>query len=235
MPRRSDDSVRVGLNSIVRARMSSKSGEALGPVDERGDGRRLLSVHARRDVDEHDRPDELGVGVGQRDGGHAAERHADDRLGVRRQRADRRSRRRSALSCDGERAVASAVGVAVAGKVDRDERAAQRQRHRVPRVRVLRAAVQEHELGIGVAPDERAQVPAGLDLDLTPGAPSGGPSYGRPNSSAFSWNIENSSYGTRSTSAMPRTLLFPYELACIAHTGCGSCTPERSGCEREVS
>src|SRR3954451_11718692 len=29
-----------------------------------------------------------------------------------------------------------------------------------------------------------------------------------PNSSAFSWNNENSSYGMRSTSAMPRTLLF---------------------------
>ena len=37
--------------------------------------------------------------------------------------------------------------VAVAREVEGDERAAERQRHRVPRVGVLGAAVEEHELG----------------------------------------------------------------------------------------
>ncbi len=54
----------------------------------------------------------------------------------------------------------------MSGKVDRHERAVERQRDRVPRVRVLRAAVEEHELGVALPPDERAQVPSAFDRDL---------------------------------------------------------------------
>ena len=43
----------------------------------------------------------------------------------------------------------------MAGQVDREQRAAERQRERVPGVRVLPAAVQQHQLRFGVAPGER--------------------------------------------------------------------------------
>ena len=82
----------------------------------------------------------------------------------------------SALLGDVDRAVAAAVGVPVAGEVDGDERAAQRHGDGVPRVRVLRAAVQEHELGLAVAPHERAQPAAvgstSTDSRRTVGGPS---------------------------------------------------------------
>jgi len=55
----------------------------------------------------------------------------------------------------------------VAGQVDRDERPAERERDRVPRVCVLRTTVEEHELGRPVAPHERAQHVAGTDLDAS--------------------------------------------------------------------
>jgi len=56
----------------------------------------------------------------------------------------------------------------VTRKVDGDERAAERHGDGVPGVGVLGTAVQEHQLGRGVAPHERAQPAAGADLDLLP-------------------------------------------------------------------
>ena len=47
--------------------------EALGTVDERGDGRRLRLVDAGSDVDQHDLADQLGRMIGECDGGHAPE------------------------------------------------------------------------------------------------------------------------------------------------------------------
>jgi diacylglycerol O-acyltransferase len=61
--------------------------------------------------------------------------------------------------------IVTPVGVAVAGKVDGDEGTVEGQRHRVPRVRVLRAPVKKDDLGIGVAPPEGADPAPGLDLD----------------------------------------------------------------------
>ena len=51
----------------------------------------------------------------------------------------------------------------MAGQVDGDERATERQRDRVPRVGVLGAAVDEHHRRRPVAPHERAHLPAALD------------------------------------------------------------------------
>ena len=57
--------------------------------------------------------------------------------------------------------------MAVTGKVDRDQRRrAQSHGNRVPGVRVLRTAVQQHQLGLAVTPDQRAQPPSRLDLDV---------------------------------------------------------------------
>ena len=63
------------------------------------------------------------------------------------------------VGLEADDALAAAVGVAVAGEVEGDERPPERHRHRVPGVRVLRAAVEEHELGRAVAPHQRAQAP----------------------------------------------------------------------------
>ena len=81
--------VRVGLNATVRSRISSNDLEVLGPVDELRDRRRLLAVHARRHVDEHERAHEIGRAVGERERGEPAERHADDDRRVGRERAHR--------------------------------------------------------------------------------------------------------------------------------------------------
>ena len=57
---------------------------------------------------------------------------------------------------------------------------------------VLGAAVQEHQLRISVAPDERAQFAGRLDFDELP-ANGWWPVVGEHELFAFSWNIENSS------------------------------------------
>ena len=56
----------------------------------------------------------------------------------------------------------------MAREVQRDERPAEGQRDRVPGVRVLRAAVNQHELGFTVAPDERADLLAASHVDSDP-------------------------------------------------------------------
>ncbi len=75
-----------------------------------------------------------------------AERHADDERRIRRKVCDHHG------DVVGEvlgrvRVVVTPVRVAVTGQVDRENRPAQSERHRVPRVRVLSATVDEHDLG----------------------------------------------------------------------------------------
>ncbi len=53
----------------------------------------------------------------------------------------------------------------MAGQVNGDRRAAERGDHQVPGVRILPAAVQEHQLRLGRAPDQDAQLLMPLDLD----------------------------------------------------------------------
>jgi hypothetical protein len=59
MPRRSDDSVRVGLCCFVRAEQRVEVVEGRRAVHEVGDVTRLVGVDARRDVDEDQRADEV--------------------------------------------------------------------------------------------------------------------------------------------------------------------------------
>ena len=141
--------------------------EAGGAVDEVGDRRRLLRVDAGRDVDEHERTHELGRMVGQSQRRDAAERHPDDATRVGRQLGDHGG---EVAPVGGGRdgAVGPAVGVAVAGQVDGEERAAERERDGVPGVRVLRAAVHQHQLGLpgAGAPEQAGHRAAGVHLDL---------------------------------------------------------------------
>ena len=63
--------------------------------------------------------------------------------------------------------VVAPVGMAVAGQVDGDKGAAQGQAHGVPRVRVLRTTVEQHQLGPlgpGPSPDQGAEAAAPLHL-----------------------------------------------------------------------
>ena len=52
--------------------------------------------------------------------------------------------------------IGSMGGVAVTGEIDGNERALQRQAHGVPRVRVLCASVEQHQLGRARTPAQRA-------------------------------------------------------------------------------
>jgi len=58
-----------------------QAGEAGRPVDEVGDVLSPLRRYPRQHVDQDDLADQFGCLGGQRDGGEAAERHADRRLG----------------------------------------------------------------------------------------------------------------------------------------------------------
>ena len=161
-PRRMPASVRFGrgghrdledlLERVVRRRPADQRHRAtlLG----RHHPSRL--VHRRRDVDHDCAPHEVGSRRRKADRGGAAERHADHGAGGRGETLDHLG--------DSERvlpravvAVAAPVGVPVARQVDRQRRTVQGDDDAVPGVRVLPAAVQEHELGLGRAPSDDAQ------------------------------------------------------------------------------
>ena len=180
MPRRSDDSVRVGLNCFVRSQQLVEVGEALRPVDEGDDGRRLLLVHAGGDVDEHDGPHEVGPGVDERHRGHAAERHAHDAAARRGPAARWRRRRRPRSTASAALPSAGPSLWPWPGRSMATSGRSSAMRHRVPGVGVLRAAVEEHQLGRTVAPHERAEVAAPGHLDLGSRRTVGGPVVGQP-------------------------------------------------------
>ena len=132
-----------------------EAGELLGAVDEVDDRLGLGGVHARGDVDHHERAHESRVADGELHGGESPERHAhhDPRQG--RMGSDDR------CHVVGEvhravRAVGVPVGVSVARQVDRHRRSTQRQRDRVPGVGVLGATVEVHDLRIVAPPPQRA-------------------------------------------------------------------------------
>ena len=117
MPRRSDDSVRVGLNSIVRWRISSKDSKRSGPAMKAAIGdafsRSTPGVTSTSTSFGH----ALGVAGRVRDRGEAAERHPDEATRVRRELGDRdreRARRSRPASSGGPRA--SRSGRARAGR-----------------------------------------------------------------------------------------------------------------------
>ena len=165
--------LRVGLNWMVRSRISSKLSKNSGSVDELRDRRGLLAVHARRHVDEHQLTNEIGRAVGERERREPAERHPDDGARVGRELAHRLLERGRVLRGP-VRVVVAVRGMPVAGKVDGDERTVEREGNGVPGVGVLRAAVYEHQLGAAPAPRERTDRSAGgLHLDAPHGRRSG--------------------------------------------------------------
>ena len=146
MPRRSDASVRVGLCSIVRARISAKLGNVFGPLTKSVIALALVpltpGVTSTSD-------DTSGPAPGRAHRGRSSdptERHADDPgpsgpaprmrrrdVGGEDERAERRRPRtgRRSARARGDR---------------RDQRTAERQRDGVPRVGVLGATVEQDEL-----------------------------------------------------------------------------------------
>ncbi len=129
------------------------------PVDEVHDGRRLLLVDPRCDVDQHE-----AIGQARRcgqagQGGEAPERHAHEGRGVGGEGVD-----------DRDDVVGHGLGpvvalgspgrVTVSRQVDGHQRPVEGQGHRVPGVGVLGAAVQQHQLGRCVTPHQRAHLEA---------------------------------------------------------------------------
>ena len=158
MPRRSErlGARRVVLDRPVEQRLRSR-GSSCGPSTKSSDRLGLRTVDARRDVDEqqlaHERADgapRAAIDVmppsdmpttATASGASRCDRDRDVVGHVRRRVADRR-RRQPECPWPG-RSIAT-------------RRPAEREHDRVPRVRVLRAAVEEHELRRSVAPHERA-------------------------------------------------------------------------------
>ena len=151
---------RVGLKSTVRSRISSKLANVSGPFDEVDDRRRLVAVDARRDVDEHELADERRATA--RSSASAVRPPSDMPTTAAASGAScahHRRRPTRAFSAGQYAWSVAPVGVTVAGQVDREQRSVEGERDGVPGVRVLRAAVQEHELGRPGAPPQRAQRP----------------------------------------------------------------------------
>ena len=154
------DGARQQLVEAVEARRS---------VDEIGDARRLAGVDPGRDVDEDESTHQPGRGGRQGDGGQAPQRHAHHATGGGRQ-LGHDGGEVGAVGGRGRDPVRPAVGVAVAGQVDRQERPSQCQSHGVPGVGVLRSAVDHDELGragLG-APQETRDQATVADFHLHP-------------------------------------------------------------------
>ena len=191
MPRRNDDSDRVGLCSIVRARRSSKLSKLAGPLMKLVTGAAFsaftpgvmstrtrartssgaCAARAREDIPPSDMP------TTPRAAGRARPRPWRGRGRCRPPRRSLRAHRRSGRARAGPPPRAGARGPAP--RCPRCGRSAPRRgRGRARAARCPRP---------GWRPCDRAR-PRGRR-----GGPSGGPRYGRPYSAAFSWNSPNSS------------------------------------------
>ena len=130
-------------------------------MDEVQDVRGLAARDAGRHIDQRQPPHQVRPLLAQHDSRQPTKAHAHDDGGRGREGVDgvcyvgRRGDRVHHGHCRGCRV----VRVAVARQVDGDEWQDERQGHRVPRVRVLRAAVQQDYLGRRVAPDQRGDLP----------------------------------------------------------------------------
>ena len=130
-------------------------------MDEVQDVRGLAARDAGRHIDQRQPPHQVRPLLAQHDSRQPTKAHAHDHRGRGREGVDgvcyvgRRGDRVHHGRCRGCRV----VRVAVARQVDGHEWQAERQGDRVPRVRVLRAAVQQDYLGRRVAPDQRGDLP----------------------------------------------------------------------------
>ena len=167
MPRRSDDSDRVGLNWAVSSRSSSRLAKLRGPftksvmcldrapvipgttstrttVRTSSGASRVSAMVVRPPSDMPTTAAADGCQLTNR-GGHV------DGVALRTELASG--------------AEAGSVGVAVAGQVDGHQRAVEGHGHGVPGVGVLGAPVEEHQLGRAVLPHQSAQPSTGTHLD----------------------------------------------------------------------
>jgi hypothetical protein len=110
-------------------------------------------VDLRRHVHEDGATTEVRTLRGQADRRGPAERHTDDTTGGGRYRLQERGHRLGVLP-GSVVAVVAPVGAPVPGQVDGHGRAAQGEHDGVPRVRVLRPAVQEDELRFARTPTQ---------------------------------------------------------------------------------
>ena len=129
-------------------------------MDEVQDVRGLAARDAGRHIDQRQPPHQVRPLLAQHDSRQPTKAHAHDDRGRGREGVDgvcyvgRRGDWVHHGRCRGCRV----VRVAVARQVDGHEWQAERQGDRVPRVRVLRAAVQQDYLGSRVAPDQRGDL-----------------------------------------------------------------------------
>ncbi len=187
-----------GCSSTVRSRISSKLANDSGPGDEGDDRGRLVPVDARRDVHQDEPPHQLRRLHRQRERSQPAERHPDDGARVRCAARGIDGRDRARVLGGVVRVVVPPVGVAVAREVDREEGTVERERDGVPGVRVLGAAVQQHQLGLLRCPSA-VRSPAVRARPPRSRARRSGGRTASPTSSAFSWNKLNSSYSISAT------------------------------------
>ena len=154
---------RLGWKASVRSSSSSKLSKEAGPLTK--------SLMCReRSVEtpgEHHASDQLGRVGCQGHGGHPAERHADDGLGLGGELADGHG------DVDGvvegvDRRVLPGSRVSVARQVDGHQWAVEGQGHGVPGVGVLGTAVEEDELWWARSPDEGRERAAIFQGDLGP-------------------------------------------------------------------
>ncbi len=147
MPRRSELSDRVGLNSIVRASRSSKLGNVAGPRTKSWIALAFSPVTPGVMSTSTSRRTRSGRAAASAIARQTAERHPDDQLRRRREHVDHLGEIRGVGVGSSADTRCRAVGVAVAGQIGRDERPTERQRHGVPGVGVLRATVDQDDLG----------------------------------------------------------------------------------------
>ena len=161
MPRRSEDSERPGLCSMVRASSSSKLSKLAGPLTKLVIGAAFSALTPGRDVDQHEGAHELGRVGGQRDA-TTCRRATCRRRRARRAPARRRRWPGRAPLLPAEMEPSGPPSEwPWPGQVDGEQRAAQRQRDGVPGVGVLRAAVHQHQLGRAVRCPRAGWTPCG--------------------------------------------------------------------------
>ena len=157
MPRRRDETERVGLCSIVRASNASKSSNVVGPFTK---SVMCFAFCALTPGVMSIRVSELtrsGRSLATNDRNQAPKGHPHQCVGPRGQLVEC-VRDVASVTARRGRAIGRGVGVSVTGQVERDHGALQRQCDGVKSVGVLCATVYEDQQGFAVAPGESAQL-----------------------------------------------------------------------------
>ena len=199
MPRRSEDSVRVGLYFTVRSKISVKLGKSGGPSMNSW----MCLAFSLVTPGVTSTTTRAGTRWGWRAARALTTSPPSDMPTTRRASGAERPHRLGDVVGHVAGRVGAVVApgrVTVAGQVDGDGGKSQRQDHRVPGVGVLAGAVHEDHLGRLAPPHEDAQVAPVGERTRSPAGPAGATSAGRPYSSAFSSRRSNSRYSKSSES-----------------------------------